>query len=1168
MPRTAGLAAAALVATGLVVAGPSSTALAGTDPDLGADPTVTADALPTVQIDGVVWSQVVVGNTVYVAGDFTTARPAGAAPGTQTVPRSNLLAYDIATGQLVESWAPSTNGVVHAIAASPDGSQIFVGGAFNRVNNVGRSRFAALSASTGAVLSSFSAGTNGEVRGIAVAPDAVYITGTFNTVGGQSRARVASFTPSGTLRGWSANVQSRISYDIATSPDGSRVFIGGAFEKVNNVPRLGTAALSGATGALLPWDVSDEVYSWGPDAAVTSVNADESNVYFTSMAFLDDATGWTNTEGAFAADQATGEVVWLADCHGDTYDVFANSGQDHVYLAGHPHMCNNIGSYPEERSRVHRYATALTKQAFGLVSTNTQLARFYVNVEGFPAPKVRTFFPTFTEGQHTGQHQATWQVTGNSDYVVYGGEFLSVNGVAQQGLVRFAKPHLAPGLQGPRVSGSATTPTLQSHARGTMQVSWQTNHDIDDGALTYRVLRNGTVVHEVTAPSTFWNRPRLSFTDTGLADNTNYTYRIEVSDSAGNTVLSPQVTARTLTSSAAPLSEYAATILEDAPNNYWRLGEPSGSFQDWTSFSDATAGSGVTRNQAGAIADDSDRAARFTGSSSSRAYSSSSEGGLDHLSIEAWFRTSSTSGGKVVGFGSTRGTGSSSNYDRHIYMTPSGQLVFGVHPGAPRTITSPGSYNDDAWHHVVATLGLRGIELYVDGVLVAHDPGVVSGQASFRGYWRIGGDNLGGWPEAGSAGFTGLIDEVATYGRQLGPNDVVRHYTVGSGNEVPNLAPDALFTATGGELTATVDASASSDPDGTIESYGWDWGDGTSSVTATPTTSHDYDEPGTYTVTLTVTDDRGGVATAIREVVVTAPNQGPLASFEVDVVGRLVSVDASASSDPDGSIVGYSWSWGDGTPAGSGTTATHLFGADGTYQVTLTVTDDDGASATTSRVVEVEAPLPGGAIASDAFGRSVASGWGAADLGGSWVTAGSASVSEGAGQLVLGSSGAIAGGRLPGASGVDLVTSVSTVWDKRPSGSGGATLLRGRIGDSGEYRFKLEFKPDGRLVGWVVRTNASGAETRISDVVTLPFTYGPGTVVRQTMEVVGTSPTTVRVKVWTGAQEPDAWGWQVTDGTSALQGPGHTGIAALLGSGVGNTPVRVTIDDYLVRMPT
>ena len=45
------------------------------------DPTVTADALPTVQIDGVAWAQIVVGTTVYVAGDFTTARPAGAAAG-------------------------------------------------------------------------------------------------------------------------------------------------------------------------------------------------------------------------------------------------------------------------------------------------------------------------------------------------------------------------------------------------------------------------------------------------------------------------------------------------------------------------------------------------------------------------------------------------------------------------------------------------------------------------------------------------------------------------------------------------------------------------------------------------------------------------------------------------------------------------------------------------------------------------------------------------------------------------------------------------------------------------------------------------------------------------------------------------------------------------------
>ena len=63
--------------------------------------TVTADALPTVQIDGVVWSQVIVGNTVYAGGKFTNARPAGAAAGTNQTARSNLLAYDITTGNLI-----------------------------------------------------------------------------------------------------------------------------------------------------------------------------------------------------------------------------------------------------------------------------------------------------------------------------------------------------------------------------------------------------------------------------------------------------------------------------------------------------------------------------------------------------------------------------------------------------------------------------------------------------------------------------------------------------------------------------------------------------------------------------------------------------------------------------------------------------------------------------------------------------------------------------------------------------------------------------------------------------------------------------------------------------------------------------------------------------------
>jgi hypothetical protein len=60
-----------------------------------------------VQIDGVVWSQAIVGNTVYAGGSCAQARPAGAAPGTNTTTRNNLLAYNITTGVMSTSFVPT-----------------------------------------------------------------------------------------------------------------------------------------------------------------------------------------------------------------------------------------------------------------------------------------------------------------------------------------------------------------------------------------------------------------------------------------------------------------------------------------------------------------------------------------------------------------------------------------------------------------------------------------------------------------------------------------------------------------------------------------------------------------------------------------------------------------------------------------------------------------------------------------------------------------------------------------------------------------------------------------------------------------------------------------------------------------------------------------------------
>ncbi|MHB1836250.1 MAG: PKD domain-containing protein, partial [Solirubrobacteraceae bacterium] len=86
-------------------------------------------------------------------------------------------------------------------------------------------------------------------------------------------------------------------------------------------------------------------------------------------------------------------------------------------------------------------------------------------------------------------------------------------------------------------------------------------------------------------------------------------------------------------------------------------------------------------------------------------------------------------------------------------------------------------------------------------------------------------------------------------------------------------------------------------------------------------------------------------------------NMPPLASYAVSTNGPSVALDASASLDPDGTVASYRWDFGDGS-TGDGVTAGHTYSEPGTYTITLTVTDDGGATATTSRQVIVQGGAP------------------------------------------------------------------------------------------------------------------------------------------------------------------------------------------------------------------
>jgi len=183
---------------------------------------------------------------------------------------------------------------------------------------------------------------------------------------------------------------------------------------------------------------------------------------------------------------------------------------------------------------------------------------------------------------------------------------------------------------------------------------------------------------------------------------------------------------------------------------------------------------------------------------------------------------------------------------------------------------------------------------------------------------------------------------------------------LGGGGGPTNTAPVASFSFSCTDLSCSFDGSGSSDADGDALSYSWNFGDG---ATATGSTaSHTYANDGSYTVTLTVSDgtDTGSDAQTVTVSGGSEPvNEAPTAAFTSSCTDLGCSFDGSGSSDSDGTIAGYAWDFGDGNTA-SGSTASHSYAAAGTYTVTLTVTDDAGASDTSSQNVTVSEPSTGG----------------------------------------------------------------------------------------------------------------------------------------------------------------------------------------------------------------
>ena len=778
---------APIAAVGLVLAGGSlalgmSTAAAepsssSTSPE--SDSLVTAKPMPTWQTNGVVYAVETVGDVTYVGGNFTAVRPPGAAAGVNQVARKNIAAFDAVTGDLLPFqhafWSRNNaipaNGVydktcspgtasgtytcdtVYEIRANSDGSRIYIGGDFEKVDNLWRTGAAAFTTGNGALTSFEVLRPNGRIRALAVTDSAVYLGGTFRAIDGQPRVRTAAVNPTtGALLPFTATVDGQV-IALATSAGGERVLIAGDFDNVNGVRHRGIMAVDPTTGANAPWSSSPLPGTAGGNRSYgTDIAVDSDSIYVAS-------NGEGNFDGRLRIDPLTGNVLWTDTCLGATWAV--ERAGDLLFSGSHAHNCTDTaGGFPEAANGINDLADQHWHRLLAQTARGgtTAIEQWYPTTNGGIVGKL-------------GPRDLSWAPQG---VLWVAGEFTTVNSKPQQGLTRFGVPALAES----QAPSRPATPLVVSVEPGTATVSWEPAEDLDNENLTYEVFRGSTLVHTQTAPSRWaWFHPGQVFTDTGLTPGAQLSYQIRAVDPSGvRSVKSwpANVTVATTTDA------YRARVLADGATVYWPLDDQAERFAGGLGMGSSAryTSTGVTLGVGGALTGVPNRAVSLDGASS-MVRGQSKEPMPASFSTEIWFKGSG--GGKLVGFGNANVT-TSSQVARTVYVDRNGRVVWGVTSGSRRTVTSSRAYTDNAWHHVVATVGpTYGMRLYVDGDLVGSNSTVRSG-STYDGYWHLGGDSLSGWTSAPTnSRFAGSLDEFAVYPGELSPETVAEHRTLGRG---------------------------------------------------------------------------------------------------------------------------------------------------------------------------------------------------------------------------------------------------------------------------------------------------------------------------------------------------------------------------------------------------
>jgi large repetitive protein len=488
------------------------------------------------QTNGTVWDMAYGHGDIWMVGDFTSLRPPFAAPGVRER-KANYFAALVAS-----SGAPDTAVDVRhhftghpvgvqsltkgAVAVSPDGSVVYVGGEFNAVDGQPRLHLAAFDAATGALLPWNPSVRGGPVRSIATAGDVVYVGGSFYKIGdttvGHNLAAISAST--GQALAWGSGVGPDIDDTVdalAVSPDGSQVVAGGYFDKVDGLKTSAdlrttynkAVIIGGVTsstpGALEPMPADAEAVPPGVDAApVKGCSSDVKDIVISAgVAYLaDEGSGPGCFDGTWAVNLGTGALIWVNRCLGATQTVAVVG--PFLYKGSHEHTCKAAGASGDPN-------------AFGMLPKRESrhvTSEYLTN--GFIGP----WNPDMNAGPNLGPR--TMATDGQQLYV--GGDFTKVNEIGQQGIARFTMTTDYP-------TPTPRAPRLSSRRTGVVVVTAFPPVDPDDPDLVMELFRNGAPKPVATrdVESLFWRQPSVRWVLHGQRPGSAERYRVRAVERYG-----------------------------------------------------------------------------------------------------------------------------------------------------------------------------------------------------------------------------------------------------------------------------------------------------------------------------------------------------------------------------------------------------------------------------------------------------------------------------------------------------------------------------------------------------------------------------------------------------------------------------------------------------------